>query len=67
MAIIDAVREYSRPPFWIGMVFTPEDPTIYRYMSNGQTPLFTNWEDDQPDNNKGNEYCVQIGEYGQDG
>jgi len=67
VAIIDAVREYSRPPFWIGMVFTPEDPTIYRYMSNGQTPLFTNWEDDQPDNNKGNEYCVQIGEYGQDG
>ena len=66
-AIIDAVRNVSRPPFWIGMVSTPENPMIYRFMSTGQAPLFNNWEDDQPDNNIGIEYCVQIGEYGQDG
>ena len=59
-AIVNAVANNSRPPFWLGLVSTPEKPSTFRYMSNGLAPYYTNWDSAQPDNDKGIEYCSQI-------
>ena len=59
-AIVNAVANNSRPPFWLGLVSTPEKPSTFRYMSDGLRPYFTNWDPAQPDNDKGIEYCSQI-------
>ena len=59
-AIVNAVANNSRPPFWLGLVSTPERPSAFRYMSDGLMPYYTNWDSAQPDNDKGIEYCSQI-------